>query len=378
MKNAHTKGRILFKAGAWTILVLILASFSMACSNPTGSSDLTQRDLKTLIDAAVAEKAGVSSSVKAPSEVPNGQDYVPTDTMDALVIALDNAQSVYAQANPTQAEINDAYNKLQNALDEFKRLRKVGSMLLDTAVVNFAITQAELLLAETLTANNANDVASGLAYSTPANKTALETAIQSALTGLDHAADATAVESILIDLQTAISIFENAQKHDGTKTTGFTQNALEDLADRAEKVKAGVYGVENSGDVPTGKIGVEQDLLDNLDEILVEIAEALNNPGSNNIDQLYLELANAIKEISDGAERDAGEPPSKADLYAAINKAQSWLDDVVINTDASKVEEGQFFVSQAVYNALSNAITAAKAVANNPNSTAAIAAAVFL
>ncbi len=312
LENALTAGEIVYENTKATAEQIAQATQAILDAINSLSRNVDRDDLQDLVDQANAI---------------NQDDYTD-DSADDLQDAIDAAQAVLDDPNATDDEIKNAYDALEDAINNLKPDK----------------TELEKAIAD------GNEVVGGdtSAY-TPESVQALEDAI-AAGEAVDADPDATveeikaateAIKDALSDLlEEAV---DNAKNTDTTGTTPESQQALEDAIDNAEDV------INNPDSTP-----------DDIKNAIDAIEDAINNLKPDKS-----ELADAI---ADGTEIVNGDtsaytPASVQALEDAIAAGQTVYDDP--DATVQEVKDATDAIRNALENLLEEAIDNAEDIVNN-------------
>ncbi len=326
-----------------------------------GSNPPDKTSLGELLNTAQSE-AETTAEAENADAVPLGTYWASENTKDTFETAIFAAETIYNNANTTQAQINAALTTLQTALDVFRAAKQPGTAApVDKSALAAKITTAENAKSAAVVSDDAANVAQGTYWVTQTVMTEFETAITGAKNA-QNSASQTDVDNAVTALQSAITGF-NEERKQGTKTSDFTQDALDALITAANQAKIGVEVSTNGDDVSPAKSWVSQAAQDTLN---AAIAEAANADDSAR-DALYIALNTALNNFNQ--EKTSGTPPNKAALFAAIIAADQAKAGVQTATSAAQAAFGSKWASTAQWTPFNTAFTAAIAAANDSNTT---------
>ena len=312
LENALTAGEIVYENTKATAEQIAQATQAILDAINSLSRNVDRDDLQDLVDQANAI---------------NQDDYTD-DSADDLQDAIDAAQAVLDDPNATDDEISEAYNTLEDAINNLKP---------DKSELEQAIADG-------------NDIVNGdtSAYN-PTSVQALEDAI-AAGEAVDADPDATvqeikdatdAIRDALKDL-----LNEAIDNANNTDTTGMTPESIQAIEDA---------------------ISDAEDVINNSDSTPEEIADAIQaiEDAINNLTPDKTELADAIAdgtEIVNG-DTSAYDPTSVQDLEDAIAAGQTVYDDP--DATVQEIKDATDAIRNALEDLLEEAIDNAEDIVNN-------------
>jgi hypothetical protein len=353
MKKKH-----LFPKTAWAALVLALAFTACPNLNDGGGGDPANKDaLTAAIANAEAAKPGIKTDTDA-QNVPLGTQWVTQAELNALDTAISNATGVKNNSSANQSQVDSAVSVLNSAIAAFINARKAGSATpVDRSALDAQIAGAESAINGVISAADAAGAAQGANWATPAQLDAINAAITTAR----NATTQTEVNTALTTLQNALNTFNNQVSGNppGTKAADFTQAEMDDLIEKANTAKAGAVAAANGDDVPLTAFWVSEADLGALNN-------AINAAGTLS-DSNYLALLNALKAFDEA--KTPGSLPEKTPLFDAIMSADTARAGVNIAAKKEEAPKGSAWVTQAQWDALNTAYTAAVNTAGNAGAT---------
>jgi chitodextrinase len=158
----------------------------------------------------------------------------------------------------------------------------------DTSVLEAGIAAAEMAKAGVLEGEQVN-IAQGIAYVSPADMSALATAISAAKALRDNSsATQQAVTNGATALEAAVETFTGGIKYDGTKDHGFDEDELNTLIAAANAAKQGVATSADGADISPSVYWVASGVMNTFNTAVAAAGDA------GDIDARYIALGNAI------------------------------------------------------------------------------------
>ena len=166
--------------------------------------------ISSAIDAADAAKSGVKIiDDKTIGQVTTGTKFVTTAEMKALTDAIATAKEAKESAK-TKADVTNAVNALNTAVDTFKQAIKIG---IDVSAIDAALTAAEAAKSGVdVSDKSADQVTKGTKFVTTAEMKALNDAITAAKGAKAQVTSAEEVTNVANALNTAVDTFKQAVK----------------------------------------------------------------------------------------------------------------------------------------------------------------------
>jgi hypothetical protein len=343
---------------------------------------------KTALNGAITAANNAKTGVvvdDAAGNVPVGTSWVTQAEWDAFDTAITAAETVAENVNATQTQVDGAAGALTTAATTFTDAKKAGAKQeipppADKDALKGAIDAANNAKTDVAVDTDAGNVPVGASWVTQAEMAALNTAISAAETVVEKT-NATQAEAdgAATALSAATTTF-NAAKKAGTKPETppspppADKAALNGAITAANAAKAGVVVDDAAGNVPVGTSWVTQAEWDAFGTA-ISAADAV----AENADAAQAEVNGAASDLSAAtaafnAAKKAGtkQPPADKDaLDGAITAANAAKAGVVVDDAAGNVPVGTSWVTQAEWDALNTAISAAEAVAENAGATQA-------
>jgi hypothetical protein len=294
--------------------------------------------------------------------VPLGTYWVSQQTKDKFEAAIETAKGVL-DAHTSQNNVNNAVSTLDIKIEQFKRARKMGSAELVIKTDLFAaIAEAESEKAQVVVAVNADDVAKGRFWVTDEQMNDFEAAITTAREALSSSSlTQYDVENAASNLKSTIHMFKY-DRQSGNKTTGFTQEELNDLINSANAAKAGVkISAANGDDAGPAEFWVTQYTLETMNNAIAAAQ------GAADIDKAYLALVSALNIFN--AAKDFGSTTNKDALSDAIRNANEVKNGVNVAADASRAPVDSKWATEAQWLPFNTAYNNAVTALSDPNAT---------
>ncbi len=345
LENALTAGEIVYENTKATAEQIAAATQAILDAINSLKRNVDKDDLQELVDQANAI---------------NQDDYTDT-TADALQDAIDDAQAVLDDPNATDDEIADAYEALENAINNLKP---------DKSELAAAIADG-------------NDVLGGdTSVYTQASVEALDDAVAAGQTVYDdpnatvqEIKDATdAIRNALENLlEEAVDNAEDIINNNSDDYTPDSIQALEDAISDAEDV---INNPNSTPDEIKDAIDAIEDAINNLKPDKTELAEAIaegteivNGDTSN----FTPESVQALEDALDAGQTVYDNPDATVqeikDATDAIRSALENLLEEAVNNAQDIVDNNSDDYTDDSIQALEDAISDAEDVINNPNST---------
>lgn len=318
------------------------------------------------LDAAIAQAKALDTTLATSADgedIAQGTQWVTEKMKSDLATALSDAESVCANADATQDEVDAAAEALTAAIAAYQPAdgKKLASDVsgLATAV---AAAKAKMTGVETSDDGGA-DIAKDKTWVTAAVKAALEQAITDAETVIAKGENATETEitAAAQALKTASDAFVPAAGTKEPAVTKYTVTVTGGTTDKAEAAEGeSVTVTANAPD--TGKVfdkWTSSDLtLSAADEVKATVTFSM--PAKN------VALTATYKDDQGGDKPDG---PDKTALNSAITAAEAAIADVEVSTDGADVSKSKQWVTQEAKDAYAAAIAAAKTVAGKADAT---------
>ncbi|MDR0597214.1 MAG: hypothetical protein LBG14_01760 [Treponema sp.] len=179
----------------------------------------------------------------------------------------------------------------------------------------------------------------------------------------------------LEELAKAVEDFENAKQTGAkTETEAVNKSALTGAIAAANAAKAGIAVDTAAANVPVGTYWVTQAEWDALNTAIRAAEAVAANAGATQAETdaaagPLTAAASAFAGAKKAGTRPVAGTTDKTALNAAIIAANAAKTAVVVNTAAANVPVGTYWVTQAEWNALNTAITAAETIAEKTNAT---------
>ena len=316
-------------------------------------------------DATVEEVKAATEAIKdalnnlLEEAVDNAKNTNTTGTtpesQQALEDAIDNAEDVINNPDSTPEEIADAIQAIEDA---------INNLTPDKSELEQAIADG-------------NDIVNGdtSAYS-PASVQALEDAI-TAGEAVDADPDATvqeikdatdAIRNALEDL-----LEEAIDNANNTDTTGMTPDSAKDLEDAIDNAEDVINNPDSTPDDIKNAIDAIEDAINNLKPDKTELEKAItagNEVLGGDTDKYTPESVQALEDaIAQGEAVDADPDATVEEIKAATEAIKDALNNLLEEAvdDANAKDPSNYTPESA--QALENAVDAAEAVLNNPDST---------
>jgi hypothetical protein len=323
----------------------------------------------TALNAAIAEanaaKAGVKVSDTA-AAVDEGVPYVTAAQMDTFTAAIDAARAVTSSA--AQEMVTAATETLAEATAIFKGYlnSQIGTGLdaakaaLQTLIDAIPTTIAQAGVVINTAAGN---VPVGTKWVTQAEWNTLQNARTAAQTAYAESATAGAVNAAKDVLQTALDAFSAAKKEGTLRTAEAARADLDAKITAAQNARNSTAEAANANEVFAGTHWVTPEAMSAFTAAISAAETARNATGATaeSLDSAAALLDTAIAAFT--AAKQPGTSTAKTDLLDLIHSVPATIAQagVVINTAAGNVPVGTAWVTQAEWNALQNARTAAQA-----------------
>jgi hypothetical protein len=344
-------------SGVQLVALLLVAAFAMIVGACPGD-DVTAGTVDTsALTTKITEAKSAKTNVVVDTEAANvalGISWVTQADMTAFDSAITAAES--ALTATTQAAVDTAVTTLTTAITTFNDAKKSGSKVLIVTALNNAITSAEGAMYGVEVDTSAANVDEGTHWVTQDEKTALESAIAAARSALTAATQAE-VDAAVIALNSAVGTFNTAKK-EGTKNSGYTFEQLTTLIAEAKETKASASVDTASANVDPDKFWVTQAIMDALSSAISSAEGMTREAPTADIDSAYNALRLARNAFINA--RLQGTKVDVSQLTALIADAEAAKAAVVVDTVATNVDEGTYWVTQAIMNTFDAAITAAR------------------
>jgi len=216
----------------FSLLAVLAVSIALMTACPQSDSGGGGSVDKSSLTKKITEANTLYSSLKESangSDIPTTESWVTPAQKAALKSAIDAAQAVANKADATEKEVSNALAALTTAYNTANTTKKPGTQTgggVDKSALNTKITEANTLY-NSLKESSAEgaDIPAAESWVTPAQKTALKSAIDAAQ-AVANKADATAEEvaGALTALNTAYDTANNAKKP-GTQADKSALNA---------------------------------------------------------------------------------------------------------------------------------------------------------
>jgi hypothetical protein len=222
-----------------------------------------------------------------------------------------------------------------------------------------AVEAAEAALEAVMVSTDGSDVPAGTPWVSAEVKAALEAALATAEEWL---ADAEATEEekdeAAAALAAAFAAFNEA-KGTGTKPLA-DKTALNKAITDAKAAKTGIQADTSAANVPEGAFWVLNTVSDAFDAAISAAETVAKNAGATQAetDEAKKALDAAVKTFTEA--KQTAPAVDKTALTDAITAAEAAKADVLVNTSASNVLTGKFWVTQEEMDALEPAISAAE------------------
>jgi hypothetical protein len=231
--------------------------------------------------------------------------------------------------------------------------------VVDRSALNTKITEAENAKTGVEVDTVATNVAQGSNWVSPEVMDALESAISAAKLTKNSIKQAK-IDTAETDLNAAITVFNNAKKV-GTKTSGFTLDQLIAKIADANAAKQGVVVDTAAVNVDAGTYWVTQAAMTALTNAISAAGQVRDaTPNQTAIDSAVTTLSNAITTFTNALQAGAKTELNTSALTAKIAEANAAKAGIVIDTAATNVAKGTYWVTQAVITTFNTAISAAQ------------------
>ncbi len=286
------------------------------------------------------------------------QDDYTDDTADDLQDAIDAAQAVLDDPDATDEEIRDAYEALEDAINNLKP---------DKTELENAI-------------NEGNDVLGGdTDVYTPASVQALENAV-AAGEAVDADPDATVaeIEAATEAIRDALNnlLEEAVENAENTDTTGMTPESVQDLEDAIDNANDVINNSDSTPEEIADAIQAIEDAINGLTPDKSELEQKINEGKNTDTTGMTPESVQALEDAIDAAEDVLNDPDATVE---EIQDAIDAIEDAIngLTPDKSELEEkieesentDTTGMTPESVQALEDAITAGENVLNDPDAT---------
>ncbi|MCR4593835.1 MAG: FIVAR domain-containing protein, partial [Clostridiales bacterium] len=342
LENALTAGEIVYENTKATAEQIAQATQAILDAINNLSREIDKDDLQELVNQANAID----------------QDDYTDASADALQDAIDDAQAVLDDPNATDDEIRDAYEALEDA---------INNLVPDKTELENAI-------------NEGNDVISGDtdAY-TPASVQALEDAIAA---GEAVYADPDATVQEIKDATDAIidalnDLLEEAVDNaENTNTTGMTSESVQDLQDAIDDANTVLGNPDATAEEIADAIQAIEDAINNLTPDKTALQNAIDTANALDEDDYTSSTWDDLEDVVTAGTTVLNNPNATVDEIAqatqdildAINNLtpdKTVLQNAIDTTNA--LDEDDYTAS--TWDDLEDAVTAGTTVLNNPDAT---------
>lgn len=278
-----------------------------------------------------SELNSLIASIKYVAVSFNGNEIYTTDkwTTQAEKTVFDNAvanaQAVARNTQASQTQVTDAYKNLNSAIANYQAVQKYGKKYSagDKSTLTSLINSFQYVAVST----NGYDVASYLAWTTQAEKNAIDSAVASAQAVVNNAyATYDQISSAINNLNNAITIYKNAHKY-GYYGYGVDKSTLSWTINSIQYVAVSMNGY----DVPSYDPWTTQADRNAIDSAVASAQAVVNNvyATSDQVSSAFYNLNNAIT-IYQNAQRYG-----YYDGYAVDKSALTWTIDSVQYVEVS-------------------------------------------
>lgn len=311
------------------------------------------------------------SSIKYVAVSINGNDIYTTDkwTTQAEKTVFDtvvaSAQAIARDTKASQTQVNDAYKNLNSALANYQAVQKYGKKYTagDKSTLTSLINSIQYV---TVSWNNGNDVNSYTAWTTQAERNAIDSAVASAQSVVNNAyATYDQIATAINNLNNAITTYKNAHKY-GYYGYGADKSTLSWTISSIQYVTVSTNGY----DIPSYTPWTTQAERNAIDSAVASAQSVVNNlyATADQVTTAIYNLNNAIT-IYNSAKRYGyydGYAVDKSSLTSTIQTAQTV--EVSYNSGYDIPYYQKWTTSEAYYSFVS-AVQSARDVANNVYAT---------
>ena len=341
-------------------------AISLTSAHTINNVQINDQNAKvTLPQVSKTELNNLISSIKYVAVSSTGNDVYTTDKWTtqaektAFETAVSKAQTVARDAKAPQTQVNEAYKTLNSAIANYQAVQKYGKKYTNgdkytlTSLIN-SIQYA------TVSWNNGNDVASYVAWTTQAERNAIDAAVSSAQNVVNNAyATYDQISSAINQLNNAITIYKNAHKY-GYYGYGADKSILSSNINSIQYVSVSTNGY----DIPPYTAWTTQAERNAIDAAVASAQNVVNNiyATSDQVTTAIYNLNNAIA-IYNNAKRYGyydGYTVDKSALTAKINSVQY----VDISSNGYDIPP---YLQWTTYDAYSSMITAVQSAQNVVN-----------
>jgi hypothetical protein len=344
------------------ILTVILAWLPVltACSGVTGG-EVNYGYLEATIAEAENEYENTIASVNG-INVPLGTYWVTFQLKAEFETYIDIAKA--ALNSNSQIVVNRAAGELANKIEEFKNERQPGTAApVNKTGLSAKITEAEMEKLFVVVASSQEEVAQGRKYVTQSVMEVFETIITQAKDTLTSSSQ-DEINTKTISLDNGINSFKFARR-DGTKSSDFTQDDLNDLLESAKTIKDKIKTSNNNGDdVGPAEYWVTQSNYSAFNGAFNNAITAASNP-TGNIDNVFILLVSAINTLN--TSKRFGSTADKNTLFDAIRYADTVKTGVMEAANAAGAPSGYKWANQMQWLPFNTAYTNALNAARDPN-----------
>jgi len=344
------------------ILTMILAWLSVltACSGVT-RGEVDYDNLEATIAEAENEYENTTASVNG-INVPLGTYWVTFPFRAEFERYIDMAKA--ALNSNSQMVVDRAAGELADKIEEFKNERQPGTAApVNKTGLSAKITEAEMEKLFVVTASYSEEVAQGRKYVTQSDMDAFDTSVKQAKNTLTSF-DQDTVNTTTISLNMDIRDFRNAQ-HDGTKSSDFTPDDLNDLLEFAKTIKEKIKTSNNNGDdVGPAEYWVSQSNYSAFNGVYNNAITAASNQ-TGNIDDAYNLLVSAINTLN--TSKKFGSTADKNPLFDVIRYADTVKTGVMEAANAAEAPTGFKWATRTQWEPFNTAYTNALKAARDPN-----------
>jgi len=311
---------------------------------------------------AEAEMENDATTVSANGRnMPLGTYWVTTTEKADFTSAIKSAKT--ALSSISQSEVDIATRTLASKLEEFMNVRQPGIVdPVDKIALYVKIAEAELEKSSVVIALYVADVAQNRKWVIQSVMDDFNSAIHAAKEALTRPAQTqTNINTAVNALSMALNTFITAQRS-GIKSTGFTQEDLDDLINEAKTAKNDIKTGTSEDDVGPAEYWVSKSSLTAFNNAI----DAAQN-ADEDIDGAYLALVSAMNTFK--TDKSFGSMPNKSALFNAIRAAITAKIGVVAAANAAQAPYGSKWATQQQLALLNINYTNAMDAVNNINAT---------
>ena len=320
-----------------------------------GAGDMTQ--LLAAIQTAKAAKTNVIIATKA-EDVLATRKWVTQAEMDTFDAAISTAETASGQTGSTQTVIDAAKAALEQAISTFNDAKKDGTKVIEPAdktALEAAITAADDMLSAVTESADGAGLADGTKWAAKADRDAYQAAIEEARkVWADEEASSNQVTAAETALAAATTTF-NGKIHTVGGTTPATKYGI--------TVTAPVNGTVTTTPATEAEAGTEVTITATpTDGYVVDTTEVkdADNAAVAVTEGKFTMPAKAVTVTVTFKVK----PVDKTALAKAIEDAKALDTTLPTSTDGSDIAQGALWVTEKMKTDLSDALTAAEAVAD--------------